>query len=821
MSNPVLHSPAPARQRQRTLAGTVLVLALSLALLGYVALSEANRTYPSFQIETLAAQGEVVAASLRTVLLAGLPLEQFPGFATVSQPILDSDRQIAAIVVADARGQAVFANTQAGVEPASATAPGFAASALQPKQAHYQVAEDAAFYRVALKLENKFEPVGTLYITMPRSAIAAAIERRFVLVAGAGVLLAGVYGLFVWFLINQWPPFQRASSDSEVRWLSIGYGLACLLMAAVVIGALVTLYADGIQAKTQALARSLQLRLLAPIELGLELGDFDQIDQAFKDSQALNPDISLIALTHNQRIVVASDPRRVGALLTHASGSIEYQLPLDPARGAVAAEAPRAASEEIYVAIPASAIYSKLWRSVKNFVVLLAASGFLSVLLFSLIHSFSDQAGSGVADPAQRQAFELELIKPFYFISVFTEGLTTSFLPQYFQTLARASSIDPNLVSVAFTAYFVAFVVALIPAGRFAERRGNRPLLILSACLVAASLALMAVVADFRIVIALRVLAGLGQGMLYIGVQSYILDMAAEGKKTQGAAIIVYGYNGGMISGTAMGALLVVSMGVKNVFILAAVIAVFLALYAARLIARRAQSPASTPNGAAIHGLIPGLINAVRDLQFVKSMLLIGIPAKAILTGVTIFALPLLLAQQHYAQEDIGQIIMLYSVGVLVSSRYIARLVDRLGQTTPILFIGAFVSGIGLILMGLIGWQAVMNSNYSFLPALVLSVGIIVLGVAHGCIHAPIVTHISNTHAADTLGRSTTASLYRFLERIGHMSGPLLVSLMLLVNQGSAIAIAWLGMVVLSLSLLFGFRPGERMLARQAPKGQQ
>lgn len=813
-----MHAPSSARQRRRTLVGTILVLAFSLVLLGYVAFGEAYRTYPPFQIETLAAQGEVITIPLRNFLLAGLPLEQFPGFATVSQPMLDSDKQIAAIVVTDARGQLVFANTQAGVDAASATVSSFVPSLFQPDQGRYQVAENALFYRVALALDNKFERVGDLFVIMPRSAIAAAIDRRFVLVAGVAVLSVGLYGLFVWFLINQWPPLHRVGHAAEVRWLSLGYGLACLLMAAAVIGVLIALYTNGIQAKTQALARSLQVRLLAPLELGLELDDFDRLDQAFKDNQALNPDISLIALTQNQRIVVASDPRLIGTPLAHDSGSIEYRLPLDPAPGVVAAEAPRAESGAIYVAIPASVIYTKLWRSVKNFVVLLVASAFLSVLFFSLIHSVSDQASGGAADPAQRQALQLDLIRPFYFLSVFTEGLTTAFLPQYFQTLARASGISPNLVSVAFTAYFVAFVVALIPAGRFAERRGNRPLLIVSTCLIVTSLALMAVVTDFRAVIGLRALAGLGQGMLYIGVQSYILDMAIEGKQTQGAAIIVYGYNGGMISGTAIGALLVVSMGVKNVFILAAAIALLLTLYALKLIARPAQAPTRAPNGAAIHGFIPGLISAVRDLQFVKSMLLIGIPAKAILTGVTIFALPLILAQQHYAQEDIGQIIMLYSVGVLVSSRYVARLVDNLGQTTPILFIGAFVSGIGLIMIGLIGWQAVTNSGYRFLPALTLSFGIIVLGVAHGCIHAPIVTHISSTHAATTLGRSTTASLYRFLERIGHMAGPMLVSVVLLLNGGNAFAIAWIGVAVVSLSLLFGFKPGARATPQRSER---
>ena len=102
----------------------------------------------------------------------------------------------------------------------------------------------------------------------------------------------------------------------------------------------------------------------------------------------------------------------------------------------------------------------------------------------------------------------------------------------------------------------------------------------------------------------------------------------------------------------AMGALLVVSMGVKNVFLLAAAIAAFLTLYAWKLIARPARLGTPKPNAAAIHGFLPGLISAVRDLQFVKSMLLIGIPAKAMLTGVTIFALPLLLAASVGAPEE-------------------------------------------------------------------------------------------------------------------------------------------------------------------------
>jgi hypothetical protein len=198
--------------------------------------------------------------------------------------------------------------------------------------------------------------------------------------------------------------------------------------------------------------------------------------------------------------------------------------------------------------------------------------------------------------------------------------------------------------------------------------------------------------------------------------------------------------------------------------------------------------------------------NALRDFEFVKAMLFIGIPAKAVLTGVTVFAMPLLLSQQNYAQEDIGQIIMLYAAGVLISSSYISRLVDHVGKTTGILFVGMVGSGVGLILIGLSAWKPVIESGVNGLSPAFLIVGMIVLGLAHGFIHAPIVTHISTTAAAESLGKTSATSLYRLLERIGHVSGPIIVSNLLLVAGNSLFTLSWLGLVTIAFGFLFLIR---------------
>src|SRR5690606_35764665 len=94
--------------------------------------------------------------------------------------------------------------------------------------------------------------------------------------------------------------------------------------------------------------------------------------------------------------------------------------------------------------------------------------------------------------------------------------------------------------------------------------------------------------------LASRGLAGLGQAILFIGVQHYILAHAPPEKRTQSAAIIVFGFNGGMISGAALGSLLVNYIAATGVFALAAVTSLLLALYAISFLAATPPAPQAT-----------------------------------------------------------------------------------------------------------------------------------------------------------------------------------------------------------------------------------
>ena len=214
-------------------------------------------------------------------------------------------------------------------------------------------------------------------------------------------------------------------------------------------------------------------------------------------------------------------------------------------------------------------------------------------------------------------------------------------------------------------------------------------------------------------------------------------------------------------------------------------------------------------------GVIRSFLAMLTDLELVKTIVTISLPAKAVLTGVIIFALPLTLTQLDFVQEDIGQIIMLYAAGVLLASHYVSRRVDRVGKTTAVLFWGSVVCALGLLLIGVGQTQAVGSEivlpYFGALPGLdhipylatgLIIAGVLILGLAHGFINAPVVTHVADTASATQIGRSSATATYRFLERIGHVAGPILIAEIFILTRHDPLTIAYIGAAVAVLGLL-------------------
>ena len=795
-----------------------LVLALSLFLLIFVGIGEARRTYPRFEIEKMAAQGELIQMAMSPFLLTDLPLHQFPGFSTLTQPVLDSTPSINTICATNLRGEIAFSNSSSSPNNTSEFLSDFQESSFQKESDRFTVTENKEFYRVSFELEGRLERVGQLHILMPKAIVEDTINQKFIYVKIAAGILFGLYICFLALTSKKWLGDEdRTWEKGGGRLLGISYGISFFLIASLEIFMLLNIYVNGIEAKTRSLADSLGYRLDAAFSLGLGIDDFQGIDSVFDNYQNLNPDLSFVALTTaDNKIIIHTDDQLLGTVWVSQADHIEYNIPLK--QGSLISE------EEIslHLGIPKKIVYNRLRRAARSFISLFIASAFLTSVFFSLIRSLGNKPKLTPGTLHKNRAFLINLIGPLYFLSIFvTQGLSIAFLPQYFTEIAVEAGFAVDISSL-FSVYFIAYAVALPVTGSLIEKKGIKSFLISGSLLIVFALLLLSFTRVFYLLFAIQGILGFGEGMLFIAVQSYILNVASKKDRTKGAAIIIKNLYGGLLSGTAIGALLVTdpAFGQRGVFILGSIIAIFTLLYVIYLIPKISKEDFSEekvddPSQLLLEAPLKTDANARkklfsvrRDFEFIAIALLIGIPVKIIWAGIFKASLPLILDRYHYPTEDVGQIMMLYAGGVLVSSAFISRIVAKTGKTGVVLVIGTVGSGIGLVLIGLIGWDAIAQSGAIHITTITLILGMSILGLAHGFIQAPIITHVSNTRTAQELGKSSALSLYRFFERVGNIGGPLLVGALLLKSDYNALTITWIGIAVIIFGLVFfaGFK---------------
>ncbi len=819
---------------------------LSLLLLGYVGLGETLRSYPGLQHDRLVAQGEVVQTEMNTFLQAGLPLRQFVGFETLATPLVDSDSLLQSIVVSDLRGSILFSASAQGRDPVSALPDqplpiGKTETGLSPA---FTIQETPKNYIAVLPLENKFETVGFLSITLDKVSILSAVKERFGMVFGIMLALAAIILLGAFFLHG----FRSSVSG---RWLQPFFAAIFIVGMGVVTTVTVQIYSQGVQAKASALADSLSTRVGTVLDLGLNLEDISGVNQALIDYHQRNPELDSVALTLNGEVAYHNDKELIGGQWSEPEDCFVYRQALLP-EGQNASEG----QVSLVLSVPKSVVYSRVARNVKNFAVLFLATVFLTALFFKLSVVLEErkrkkemsETATAVTDASglealreleydsdSSKAFRLALLKPLFFVAVFLEAMNASFLPQLIQEVSVLSGLGAGFTAQVFILFFLAFALTLVPAGKFAEIHGSRGLLLTGSILTASSQILLAFIdtasvwvqAHFgagaiEILCLARVVSGVGQGFLLIGTQAFILENTPESRRTQGNNIIVYGYNGGIISGAAIGALLAVYLGYAGVFLVAGIVGVLCATYVFVLLpstgpsnntSAREDSNSAQPGG--LKQYFSGYLDVFKilgDLKFLNTIIAVGIPTKAILTGVTIFAIPLILSELDYAADDIGQIIMIYGLGVVLASHFISRQVDRTGSSTNVLFGGVILSSIGLMLIGVMleapaTLSEILNLNLErfsgWIEVTALIFGVLLLGAAHGFINAPVLTHVAQAKVAKEIGLAPSTAIYRFLERLGHVAGPLIVAQFLLWFGMQPSTLLYIALVIVILGLIF------------------
>ncbi|MCB1741900.1 MAG: MFS transporter [Gammaproteobacteria bacterium] len=833
----------------------ILIMVLSLVLLTYVGLGEAQRRYLPFQLAKLSTQAEIVQNAFDQHLKAGLALKQFAGFNSTAEAILRADPTIENIRVTDARGRVVFsafneglqglaraqsanANGATGNGSTGSGSTGSGGSSIEGRQYTRLSSEDASLqsvlieesaqtYKVVQVLDSRFGVMGQVHIEARKDRLTSFLHGQFKTVF---YLLAGLsigYALFV-ALTRSVPGKQRRRQTL----LQIGF-IGCFLAMSVTICVVVfNVYEHGAKSSTRALADVMSQRLQSVLELGVQLDSLTGISDAMSEYKQGNPDVDAIALISDGVCIAHTDPARIGERYSTPSGSLEYVNWLSRAAEDVAPQL------RVAVTIPRDVVMNAVLASAKNFIVL-----FVACLLCALIFLNAGRALMGVADQGSKEVDDavqadddsrfrigLSLVQPAYFMIVFVSAMSISFLPQLAGELASAANAAAQdgfaSASLPFTIYYLVFALVLLPAGHLAERMDLKRLMAVGFLFEVAGLAGVALASDFWMFVLARGCSGCGQGIFLIGLQSYVTAVTPRNRRSLGHSVKVVGRNAGLIAGTAIGALLFAFTDYRTLFMLSSVVSLAAMLYMLLLVpgVARLVPTAAPASSASILDLFVNVGRALRDPAFMQSLLLIGISGKIAIAGVVMFAVPLVLSTMGYVTEDIGLALMLFYMFSIIATRAVTRVVDKDGATGQVLVASAVLCGLALLTLGVVANGDTQSEGslpgyaqlailaprlFGLLEATGISIdlwlllAIVLVGVSNGLLTAPVMTHINKLPLSERNGVNSIAATYVFLERFGHVVGPVLVAWLLAQSGQSPLAISIFGLMMLGCALLF------------------
>lgn len=384
----------------------------------------------------------------------------------------------------------------------------------------------------------------------------------------------------------------------------------------------------------------------------------------------------------------------------------------------------------------------------------------------------------------------LQRVRMPLFLFFLAEEMTRPFLPGFTAGLTSNVTIISHALAISLPiVLFMAIVAFSQPwlAG-LTERFGRARALRLGAAVAVAGFAGTAFAGGLGQLLLFRSLVAVGYAAVFVGAQGVIIDSTSGPTRARGLSLLVTAIMVAALCGPPVGGILADRLGVRNAFLVSALVAAV-----AFLVARFTLPADHVRADARIAGV------ALRDMVRVLSrpamaLLLVGcaFPAKLILAGLSFFLVPVVMGAAGFDDAVIGRVLMLYAVSMLVLVPLVARWSDGAGRRP------AFVIGGGLIAA-----TAVLHPFWLPQPwgaaAMVLQLG---LGQALSITpQSALVGEIGRRIAPD-LPENTLYGVFRLVERLGNAAGPALAAV-LLARFGAPAALAGIGALVAAGALAF------------------
>jgi MFS family permease len=303
------------------------------------------------------------------------------------------------------------------------------------------------------------------------------------------------------------------------------------------------------------------------------------------------------------------------------------------------------------------------------------------------------------------------------FITAFLDmvglAMVLPLLPYY----AMSMGVNAATVGILVSAFSLAQLACAPLWGRFSDRCGRRPAIVAGLVITAGAYFLFAVADSVALLLASRIVQGVGGGTLGV-VQAYVSDATRPEDRTKSLGWLSAVTSLGAVVGPAFGSVLVTTAGRQAPGFAAAGLSALVALFGWKYLRETeivgATAEHRVPRTAPRSGSMVRVIT--RWHEPVHRRIWIYAIAIGAFYG-TVPTMPLLLVQRlGITEQTVGYVIMyLGMMGVIVRTLVLGRMVDRFGEER-LSRIGVVLLAAGLALFGATTDYALLVASLTLMP---------------------------------------------------------------------------------------------------------
>lgn len=382
------------------------------------------------------------------------------------------------------------------------------------------------------------------------------------------------------------------------------------------------------------------------------------------------------------------------------------------------------------------------------------------------------------------------VIRPVSFMFFFGIDIAISFLPLHMKTLYQPiPGISKEMVlGLPITVQMFFTALSILIAGNWCDKRGWNEPFIIGLVLSAGGFVSSWLAGNPYVFLISLGFVGFGYGLSYLAVQGFVIYRAPAHLKAKGLSELYAGCIAGSICGGASGAMLADRIGYSPVFLLGAIILVFVSLWTVFTLKDtfHKPKPAEALQKTTAH------VNAFRFITNKNILILIlcsSLPAAIALVGFMNYFSPIYLNTQGVSQSNIGRVFMIFGICLIYISPFITNHLNVLDAPRRYIAISGMLGSVAFIL-------------FFFMGGLVaISFGMLFLGLS-ACFNACRNAYAINLDISKKTGEGRALAIIFFVARLGQAAGPVIFGWLVSVDNASR-GIVRLGLLYLMLALVF------------------